>query len=250
MKCQTPMLGRVPSIRDPDTIPLRRLLAADIQPPPPERLWQTPISDWGVMGNNQYGNCVIVTAAHMLLTWRANELQDATRLTDSAVIDLSRSMRALNGYSILDRLKYWRKTGMWGDYLWAFAYVPHRDQEQVKIAINHLGGLDIGINLPAAWRGADEWTTGSGPRFRPNSWGPHSVPLVGYNQTHVFAATWGEVIPCTWDALAYYCDEGYALIDPNWIARDSISPSGIDLNALHAALCEIGANAPQLNLTP
>ena len=79
MKCQTPMLGRVPSIRDPDTIPLRRLLAADIQPPPPERLWQTPISDWGVMGNNQYGNCVIVTAAHMLLNWRGNELGDTKR---------------------------------------------------------------------------------------------------------------------------------------------------------------------------
>jgi hypothetical protein len=184
----------------------------------------------------------------MLLTWQANELKDTTRLTDAAVIELSRQMGALNGYNILDRLKDWRTAGMWNNYLWAFAAVDPDDTKTVKIAINSLGCLDIGINLPLAWKGADQWTKGGGPRYRPNSWGPHSVPLVGYDETHVYASSWGRVYPMTWEALTYYCDEAYGTIDPTWIARDATSPSGIDLAGILETLRAIGANAPQIDL--
>lgn len=53
------------------------------------------------MENDNYGNCVIATAGHALLNWRANELNDLQRITDAAVIDLSRTMGALQGYNIL-----------------------------------------------------------------------------------------------------------------------------------------------------
>jgi hypothetical protein len=41
----------------------------------------------------------------------------------------------------------------------------------------------------------------------------------------------------TWPAVARYCDEGYAIIDPDWIAGDDHHcPSGYDLSHLRANL--------------
>jgi hypothetical protein len=150
-------------------------------------------------------------------------------------------MAALEGYSILERLKYWRKNGMWANTLWAFLSVVPSYPDTVRTAINSFGDLDIGVNLPNAWRDADIWDTGSGRLYRPNSWGPHSVPLVGYDRQHVFAVSWGTVIPLTWAALTTFCDEAYALIDPDWIAGDSLTPSHFDLSQLHADLQTIAA---------
>lgn len=236
------MLGRLPVRRDYRNLQFAKYLLPTLPPLPDKRLWQTPVSNWGVMGNDSYGNCVIVTTAHMLLAWRANELQDTRRITDAAVIDLSRTMGALNGYNILDRLLYWRKTGMFADRLWAFTEVTPAATEQVQQAINLFGCLDIGVNLPSAWQGSDEWDVGSGRAYRPGSWGGHSVPLVGYDASHVFAVTWGDVVPMTWEALAYYSDEAYACIDKNWLAGDAVSPAGFDLESLHADLKQVSAD--------
>jgi hypothetical protein len=193
------------------------------------------------MGNDRYGNCVIVTAAHMILCWRANELDDTKRIADSAVVELSRDMGALNGYNILERLKYWRRVSMWADRLAAFAAVDPADPVAIRHAINLFGGADIGLNMPAAWRSSDVWDAGKGFHYRPNSWGGHSVPLVGYDAAGVYAVTWGRIQPITWAGINAYCDEAYALIDPNWTAFDGIAPSGLDLDRLHADLSAIAA---------
>ena len=234
------MLGRLPSAIDPRTLQLSNYLRTDLEiasePVPTGRRWDTKISDWGVMGNDTYGNCTIVTAAHALLCWRTNELDATQRITDSAVIELSRTMGAINGFSILERLKWWRKRGMWGDRLWAFAAVNPTNIDLIRLTINTFGCADIGLNLPRAWQSANLWDVGGGRAYEPGSWGGHSVPLVGYDEKFVYAVSWGSIVPMTWKAIPVYCDEAYALIDPNWIAADSIAPSGVDLTALHTDL--------------
>jgi hypothetical protein len=241
------LLGRLPSPHDPRTLRLWDFFpkvrkedggykiprAAN---PPDERRWDAKIKEWGVMGNDSYGNCTIVTAAHAILSWRANELNDSRRITDSAVIDLSRIMGATNGYNILERLKYWRKTGMWATKIWAFAMIRPQDQLQVMITVNEFGIADIGLNLPRAWQDAEIWDIGSSPAYRPGSWGGHSVPIVGYDNEFVYVVTWGDVQQMTWAGLKKYCDEAYAIISPEWLAGDAVSPSGFDLKSLHLAM--------------
>jgi hypothetical protein len=234
-------LGCIPSRRDPRTLQLARYLAADLPPPPDTRRWDTPVTRWGVQGNDRYGNCVICTAAHALQAWAANESGDKEPIADAAVIELSRQMGATNGYMILDRLIYWRKNEMWANRLWAFAAVNPTDPNLMRHAINSLGCADIALSMPAAWQSQEIWGTGSGRAFRPGSWGEHSVPLVGYDADHVYMVTWGAIQAMTWAALAEYSGEAYALINPEWIKADSQSPSGFDLEALHADLREVTA---------
>ena len=247
---RTRMLGRLPSQNDRRTIRFDQIARPWAITLPPAVNWDKAIAEWGVAGNDRYGNCVIATAAHLLLTWRANESHDARPITDQAVIALSREMGALDGYNILDRLKYWRTTGMFGDNLWAFTSLSPQNIDHVKLAIFTLGAADIGVNLPRAWQNADEWDVGYGPAYRPGTWGGHSVPHVGYDANNVYAVTWGQIIPMTWPALAYYCDEAYALIDSQWITQQGKSPVGLDLPSLHAALCDIDADDLDIQSDP
>lgn len=230
------LLGKLPAKHDPRTIQLDRHATAALPPPPTKCRWDKAATDWGIMGNDQYGNCVIATAAHTILSWRANELGDTQRITDSAVIDLSRTMHALNGYNILDRLNYWRRNKMWAHPLWAFAQINPSNLDLFQTTINEFGAADIGLQLPLAWKDDPVWDIGTGHRYSPASWGLHSVPIIGYDANQVYLVTWGQIQPMTWRAVPKYCDEAYANISPDWLAKQGTSPSGFNLETLRADL--------------
>lgn len=232
-------LGRLHSPYDHRTLRLDRFLEAKLSPMPVESECLAPITNWGVMGNNRYGNCVTVAAAHFLMNWMSSKQKKQVTIPDEAVIIVSREIGGLNGFNILERNRIWRKKGLFGDNLWAFVSVDLNNSEHVRAAIHILGGLDIGVNLPNAWRGADKWETGNGSSYRPGSWGGHSVPIVAYDFEWVYCVSWGEVIPMSWDALRYYCDEAYAFIDKEWFSGDGANPLGLNLEAMHDALLTI-----------
>jgi hypothetical protein len=234
-------LGKLPARTDARTIQLRQHITPALPPPPAAIHWEKPITNWGTMGNDEYGNCVIATAGHEILSWRANELADTKRITDSAVIALSRQMGALDGYNILDRLNYWRQHGMWAHGLWLFAQIAPDNSTLIKSAISIFGAADIGLQLPRAWQNAQVWDTGHGFEYEPGGWGGHSVPIVGYDAELLYIVTWGEIQPITWRAIPVYCDEAYADISADWLAKNGTTPSGFNLDTLKAALQEITA---------
>lgn len=230
------MLGCLPSKHDPRTLRLRDYRPAAPLPPPPSIDWAKCVTEWLVGGNNRYGNCVIVTAAHMLLAWKANACQDPIPIPDADVIALSREMGAMDGYNILHRQVYWRKTGMWGNKTWAFAQIDPANAEETKTAVWEFGAADIALQLPSAWQADNVWDIGSGPRYRPGSWGGHSVPVVAYDTQYAYVVTWGTLQKITFAALARYSDEAYAVIDQTWLAKNGTTPSALDLPKLHADL--------------
>ncbi len=243
-------LGCMPSRRDKRTLKLANYVA--LPKPPAECRWDKIKASnlWGDDGNSTYGNCVIVCAAHMLDSAIANESDpNAKRISDADVISLSRTMGALNGYNILDRLNWWRKTGMWGHKIQAFASVNLHNRDLIKYTINAFGSIDLAVNLPIAWQGTDTWECGNGRSYNPGSWGGHSIPALGYDDSWIYVCTWGEIIPCSWDALDLYFDEQYAVILPEWFAADAKSPSGFDSAALMKDLVAIGDN-PTFDPTP
>ena len=177
----------------------------------------------------------------MILTWRANELSQTTPIPDADIITLSRKMGALNGYDILTRNKWWRLNGMWGNKTWAFAAINPANQTETQTTVWEFGGADIGLNLPTAWRDDEIWDVGSGPAYRPGSWGGHSVPIVAYDDAYAYVITWGKIQAITYPAIAKYSDEAYAIIDPSWLAKGGETPSALDLPKLRADLTLITA---------
>jgi hypothetical protein len=230
------LLGRLPSHHDPRTLRLSRYLTAPLPAPPPTEMHHVGIDDWGIMGNNEHGNCVIVTAAHAIMHWYHATRGITKRIPDPKVIALSRQLGALNGYSILERNKFWRTSGMWGNTTHAFTQTTANDPTLLKQIIHTFGCADIGLAMPRGWQSQDPWNTGRGPAFRKYTWGGHSVPLVGYDENLFYCVTWGKIQAITPAALTAYCDESYALINRAWLDATGRTPEQLDMTALEAAL--------------
>jgi hypothetical protein len=235
----THRLGRLPSIRDRRTLQLERYLAPPLPPPPDTCDWSKPIADWPAAGNDRYGDCVFATASHLIHLWSANtgpprQIPDA----DVVATYLKYSPRDA-GYNILDRLKLWRYGDLWDQRLWAFTAVNPHNHALVRSAISLFGALDVGVNLPSAWQGTDTWDTGPGWRYKPGTWGGHSVPIIAYGAAYLLAVTWGHTVRISWSALEYYADEAYALIDPLWLRIDGHTPDGLDLVSLRHDLAGV-----------
>lgn len=231
-------LGRIPSRKDSRTIRVEDCLIHDELEPPAGARWATDVTQWNVQGNDQYGNCVIVTAAHAIQAWAATSTKRLDPFTDEEVIALSRTMGALNGYMILDRLKWWRNKTMLGNRLWAFLEYDPADLRRHKLTIFAAGVADVGLAMPAGWMNQETWGTGTGRNWQPGSWGYHSVPLIGYDEQHFYCVTWGKLQAMTHAALAEYCDEAWQLINPAWLELAGVAPNNLDLAAIHAAVNE------------
>lgn len=197
-----------------------------------------PRDKWGDMGNLQQGVCVWATAGHEEMCARANESEDFTPITTEQVLATAGAYGGLNGYYILDRLKIWRKEGLWGTKIDAFAQIDLHDHEVIKTCIHIFGHADIGVRMPLAW---DEptpvWDVGSGPRFRRERNRGHSIPLLGYfydehGRLWYTTCTWGMIYIISADAVIAFGDEGYVAILQSWFAKDKITPSGIKCEQL------------------
>jgi hypothetical protein len=142
----------------------------------------------------------------------------------------------------LDVLRYWRKTGIGGHRIGAYARVTVYDQRLVHTAAWLFGGLYIGLQLPLSAQTQPVWDwTGSlvGPA-RPGSWGGHAVDVVRYDRNGVTVVTWGRLQEVTWSFWARYCDEVYCLISDDFLTKGK-APNGFDLAALEADLALVTA---------
>jgi hypothetical protein len=214
-----------------------------LPPPPMSADWIKACSSFDMLGNDDYGDCVFASKGHIIQVCTANEDVEV-KLSEQTIIKayLTFTGGRDQGANILNALKWWRANAakLGGHALWAYVSIEPTDQEAIKQAIALFGAVKIGVNLAAAWQGADVWDVGRGRNYEPGSWGSHDVPGCSYNADGITVITWADTIKMTWAAVPVYCDEMYALILPDWLRKDAISPSGLDLPTLHKDLFAIG----------
>ena len=236
-------LGKLPVRLDVRTLRLARYVDRTKLPAPPAQLDLTAhVADWPMYDNDRIGDCTIAAAGHMIEAWTAA----AGRFTEVSEHDVLHAFDAVKivdpstgeaGAVELDVLTYWRKTGVGGHRIGAFAGVSLHDEQLVRAGAYLFGGLYLGLALPltAQHQAVWDWTGSLSGPAKPGSWGGHAVDVVGYDPHGLTVVTWGSLKQMTWSFWERYVDEAYALISPDFLTGDR-APNGFDLAALKADL--------------
>jgi len=240
------MLGkRAPKI-DARTLKLKNYLGSGLKPKTHQ--WWVPIGSWPMMLNDTLGDCVPAAAGHSIEQWTALATLKPVVLPDATI---EKTYEAVGGYVpgnpatdqgcvMLDMLNYWRKTGVGGHKIMAYADLNPLSRGQVEASVQLFANCYIGIQLPITAQNQDEWevvsTTGDGA---PGSWGGHCVPAIAYDGEGLTVVTWGATKRMSWAFLEAYSDEAYALLSEEWIESNALSPSGFNLPALKEDLKKI-----------
>jgi hypothetical protein len=241
-------LGRKAVKTDTRTLRLAKYLPSSLPSPPPAMDWTMEISSFGEMLNNQIGDCTIAGLGHAIQIWSANTSTEIT-LPDTTIQSAYEDWCGYDpnnpdtdrGGIELDVLTDWRRDGLGGHKLLAFADPSVTNLTEVRTAIDLFGGVYIGLNLPISAQTQEIWDnvdSGNGKDNVAGSWGGHAVFVPAYDTSSFTCITWGTLKKMTTDFWLTYCDEAHALLSPDWIAQ-TVPPGRFDLATLKADLALI-----------
>lgn len=233
-------LGKLPPRVDPRTLRLAQYVDRTVLPaPPPELDLGAAVPDWPMYANDRIGDCTTAAAGHMIEAWCEAAAGHAVEVADTDVLDAFEAVKIVDpmtgeeGAVELDVLRFWRRHGIGGHRIAAFADVAPADHDLVRTGTWLFGGLYIGLQLPS---GRATSSSGTGPGSlagldAPGSWGGHAVNVIAYDGAGLTVVTWGALQRMTWSFWERYCDEAWAIISPDFLAGGR-SPAGFDLPAL------------------
>jgi hypothetical protein len=245
-------LGKQHPQIDSRTLQFGAYLTKALPAPPLSIDYTKPVKQWPMMANDAYGDCTCAAAGHMIEEWTANT-GEVSILPDQEILKAYNHFAHGNadaGANMLSVLKYWRKTGIGGDKILAFAQLEPQNDVQLRDAVSIFGSAYLGLALPdfAVPPGADFLTIpwlvpGKGPAgdAAPNPNNGHCVPAVAYDQRFIYVITWGAIKTMSWEFYNAYADEAFAVLSPDWIDKKvGKAPSGFDMAALEQDLTSIG----------
>src|SRR5215467_12720805 len=126
-------LGKQRARHDPRTLMLADYLDTTELPPAPKSCdWGTkiPNDSWGMMLNDEIGDCTCAAAAHLIQSWTSN---------DDKIVTLSDN----DGCVELDVLNYWRHKGIGKHKFDAYVALEPKNHEHIRDSIHLFGGCCI-----------------------------------------------------------------------------------------------------------
>ena len=246
-------LGRKPRKFDPRVKTFSALAKHQTLPAAPLSVdWTDGKTDFGMMLNDQLGDCTCAAVFHARQIWTMNAAAESTE-PDPEVLDLYEAACGYNpadpntdgGGILQDVLSYLMNTGMplsdgTFDKLLGYVEVDQTKLNEVKLTVSEFGVGYIGIDLPQSVWGSDgnplpvwDYAVGSPAA------GGHCVVIVGYDGSGLKVISWGSLYTMTWSFFSKYCDEIYAPVDCNWIKQTGKTPMGLDLTDLETLMSEL-----------
>jgi hypothetical protein len=241
-------LGKRSAVFDSRTLLLGKYLKKGLASPPAEIDWAKDILSWPMYRNNEYADCACAAAGYLIESW-TTAAGHQRRPTEQQVIELYEHFTSPgpdNGCQLLEVLKYWRKTGLAGDKIRAFAQLEPRNVNEVKDSVAYFGGCYIGVELPkfaldASNMIAEPWVVpprGPVGNAAPGQDAGHCVAAVGYDSRNLYVVTWGVLKPMSWQFYVDYSDEAYAVLSNDFLT-DRKTRAGLDLEQLERDLAVI-----------
>ena len=250
-------LGRVQSKHDSRTLHLADYVTIASLPVPPPRELLEITAAWPMLANNQFNCCTSAAAGHMVHHWTAAN-QQGVFLTDADIIRAHAQLtgdRLMDCVSMLDALKYWRKTGIGKHRVHSFVKAHAQKADELRGIVHLFGSAYVGLDLPkfvltgepTGWPQIP-WTipaSVSAEDSAPQLANGHCVTAVGYGEDGVYVVTWGALKTMNWDFYSRYNAETYAVLSSDWVCSDKVAPSGFDLPSLGRDLSLVQGSSPQ-----
>jgi len=214
--------------------------------------------DFGIDGNDDFGDCVFADVAHRIMVRTAQAAQGKIVVpTQDETLALYSEVTGFNpsdpntdqGGDLVTTAQYMQKTGM------LIGGVRHTEDgngvidpaniDHIKWAICLLGCVPIGLNLPQSaedqFNGGEPWDYVKGSPIL----GGHDVLLVEYRPENLpsnpgwLVVTWGKRWPVTDAFLANYLAEVVPVGAKDFITANGLAPSGVSLPQILQLLSEI-----------
>ena len=247
-------LGKQIARHDPRTLLMASYITPSLPTPPATCDLTTKVKSWGMMENDQIGDCTCAAAGHLLMEWTANAGKKMFTPTDKQVVAAYSAITGYNpatgandnGAVEIDVLNYWRQSGVAGHKIGAYVALEPSNHNHIMDSVFIFEGCYIGLQLPISaqaqvqnhqpWSVPPGGTTGDGAK---GSWGGHAVPVVAYDSRGVTVVTWGALQAMTWSFWEAYCDEAYAILSADTLTGKETTPAGFSLSELQADLADL-----------
>lgn len=214
----------------------------DPLPAAPASVAVPSVTNWGMLGNDQYGDCTFAGMVHAFMATANDEKETETFPTTDQVVGcyLDYNKGKDTGCVEAQLLQYWKTNTVLQHELLAFAPVPVSNLDEIKQVIHNFGVCYIGIAVPAAcetqFAQHKPWAITNTPADN-QILGGHCVILVGYDAQYFYAITWGAVQKVEYSWLTKYMDEAWALITPEIAKKGSYN--GLNLAQLQADIAKL-----------
>ena len=174
-------LGKTPARRGAVTFKMMAYLKKPELPTPPKIFGHQKLigASWGMLGNDDYGDCVWAGAAHETILWN-KEAGTATSFNNKSVLSDYSAVTGFkpndpstdNGTDMQQAASYRRKTGVLDSKgkrhkVGAYLGLPPGDIDQLALAIYLFGATSIGIKFPNS--AMDQFNAGKPWDVKPGS---------------------------------------------------------------------------------
>ncbi|MGH3498432.1 MAG: hypothetical protein ACRDP1_13305 [Nocardioidaceae bacterium] len=205
--------------------------------------WLTDVTAWRMYGNDRYGTCTCAAAGHEIEAWTAAAQGAEQSVTDAAILTAYEAVcpgfdpvtgAGDNGAIVQRVLSYWRKSGVGGHKILAYAKVDHTNQVETTRALDVFGTLYLGISFPDSAMGqfnaGQPWDPVAGARIE----GGHAINAGAYDAATSMwrVVTWGKVQAMSQAFFDDYVDEAWAVVSADWLDKMGATPEGVDLAGL------------------
>lgn len=186
-------------------------------PSAPPQVTPPSVADWGMYGNDQFGDCTAAGVVHLRMANAAEHAETETFPTEQEVVAeyFALSGGQDTGLVEADVLQTWQTTGLWGNKIVGYAPVDHRNQAELRSVVAAFGASYLGVAMPAPAQGqfaaGQPWDLTSTSADRQIE-GGHCIVLAGYDDCFGYVVTWGALQRATWRWLATYLEEAWAVL--------------------------------------
>lgn len=240
-------LGKLPARKDSITFKFTKYATKQLAAPPAaygdlSRLAELP---WGMLGNDQYGDCVWAGAGHETMNWN-EEAGKEVSITETNVLNAYSAVTGFNpddpnsdkGTDMQVAASYRVKTGILdvsGAAHKVDAYLAITGKKEIMQAIAIFSAAGIGVEFPDSameqFNAGKPWTVVKGAKID----GGHYVPGLAYDKTYLYVVTWGKLQRAKWSWITKYMDEGIVYLSEEFL-NGGKTINGFDLTTLRADL--------------